>query len=87
MGERHHRPAGLDGIFDLVVGRKASHHPERDGLLGEHAGEPLSCYEVRIEPNTGEIRTLARPRLFENSHGLRRPQQRLFALDALGETG
>ena len=27
------------------------------------------------------------PRLFENSHGLNRPQRRLFALDALGEGG
>jgi len=32
-------------------------------------------------------RSVARPRLFENSHGLNRPQRRLFALDALGEGG
>ncbi len=30
---------------------------------------------------------MARPKLLENSHGLRRPQGRLFALDALGEGG
>ena len=35
----------------------------------------------------GELRSVERPRLFENSHGLRHPQQRLFALDALGEGG
>ncbi len=30
---------------------------------------------------------MARPKLLENSHGLYRPQWRLFALDALGEGG
>ena len=35
----------------------------------------------------GELRPVARPRLFENYHGLRRPQRRLFALDSLGEGG
>jgi hypothetical protein len=40
--QRHHRPAALDGLFDLVVGRKASHHPERDGLLGEYALDGLA---------------------------------------------
>lgn len=30
---------------------------------------------------------MARPRLFENSHGMSRPQRRLFELDSLGEGG
>ena len=58
-----------------------------ESLTLEHAGEPLSRYEVGVEPDTGELRWVARPRLFENSHGLNKPEQRLFALDALGEGG
>lgn len=58
-----------------------------ESLTVEHAGEPLSRYEVRIEPESDELRPVARPRLFENYHGLRRPQRRLFALDSLGEGG
>jgi hypothetical protein len=58
-----------------------------ESLTVEHAGEPLSRYEVRVEPGSGELRSVARPRLFENSPGLNRPQRRLFALDALGEGG
>ncbi len=42
---------------------------------------------MRVEAATGELRSVARPQLFETSHGLRRPQQRLFALDSLGEGG
>jgi hypothetical protein len=42
---------------------------------------------VKVEAASGELRSVARPRLFETSHGLRRPQQRLFALDTLGEGG
>ena len=56
-------------------------------LTVEHAGEPLSRYAVKVEAASGELRSVARPRFFENSHGLRRPQQRLFALDTLGEGG
>lgn len=51
------------------------------------SAETLSRYEVRVEPDTGELRSVARPRLFENSHALRRPQRRAFALDSLGEGG
>ena len=58
-----------------------------ESLTVEHAGEPLSRYEVRVEAGTGESRSVARPRLFESSHKLRRPQQHLFALDSLGEGG
>jgi hypothetical protein len=42
---------------------------------------------VRVEATTGELRSVARPRFFESSHELRRPQQRLLALDSLGEGG
>ena len=58
-----------------------------ESLTVEHGGEPLSRYAVKVEAATGELRNVGRPRLFENSHGLRRPQRRLFALDALGEGG
>jgi hypothetical protein len=58
-----------------------------ESLTVEHGGEPLSRYRVRLEADTGELRSVEKPRLFENSHGLRRPQRRLFALDSLGEGG
>ena len=51
----------------------------------EHAGEPLSRYEVRIEADTGELRSIGRPRLFGTSAAV--AQSRLFELDALGEAG
>ena len=72
---------------EALAGREAALWLAAESLTVEHAGEPLSRYEVRFERDTGELGSVARPRLFENSHGLRRPQQRLFALDALGEGG
>ncbi len=42
---------------------------------------------MRVEAATGELRSVERPRLFESSRGQNRPQQRLFALDSLGEAG
>jgi putative transposase len=72
---------------EALAGREAALWLAAESLTVEHAGEPLSSYRVKVEPNTGELRSVARPRLFENSHGLNRPQRRLFALDALGEGG
>ena len=80
---RHWRVYGEEAL----AGREAALWLAAESLTVEHAGEPLSRYEVRVEAATGELRSVTRPRLFENSHGLRRPQQRLFALDALGEGG
>ncbi len=72
---------------EALAGREAALWLAAESLTVEHAGEPLSRYEVRVEHGTGELRSVSRPRLFESSHKLRRPQQRLFALDALGEGG
>jgi hypothetical protein len=72
---------------EALAGRETALWLAAESLTVEHAGEPLSRYEVRVEAATVELRSVARPRLFENSHRLRRPQQRLFALDALGEGG
>jgi len=72
---------------EALAGREAALWLAAESLTLEHAGEPLSRYEVRVEPDTGKLRSVARPRIFENSHGLTRPQQRHFALDALGEGG
>jgi hypothetical protein len=51
----------------------------------EHAGELLSRYEVRVEAETGELRSVGRARLFGTSAAVAQP--RLFGLDALGEAG
>ena len=80
---RHWRVYGEEAL----AGKKAALWLATESLTVEHAGEPLSRYEVRVEAATGELRSVARPRLFENPHGLSRPQRRLFALDALGEGG
>ena len=80
---RHWRVYGEEAL----VGREAALWLATESLTVEHAGELLSRYEVRVEPDSGKLRSVAGASLFENSHGLRRPQQRLFALDSLGEGG
>ncbi len=70
-----------------MAGREAAPWLAAESLTVEHGGEPLPRHEVRVEPNTGELRSVARPRLFENTHRLNRPQRRLFPLDELGEGG
>ena len=51
----------------------------------EYRGQPLARYDVGFAEGTGELRTVARPRLFETLHAP--PQLRLFGLEALGESG
>jgi hypothetical protein len=80
---RHWRVYGEEAL----ARREAALWLAAESLTVEHAGEPLSRYEVRVEAASGELKAVARPRLFENSHGLRQLQRRLFALDALGEGG
>src|SRR5215211_3250112 len=72
---------------EALAGREAALWLAAESLTVEHGGEPLCRYRVRLEAANGELKSVARPRLFENSHGLRRPQCRLFALDSLGEGG
>jgi hypothetical protein len=72
---------------EVLAGREAALWLAAESLTLEHAGEPLSRYEVRVEGSTGRLRSAARPRLFENSYRRSLPQQRLFALDTLGEGG
>lgn len=72
---------------EALAGREAALWLAAESLTVEHAGEPLSRYRVRLEADTGELRSVEKPRLFETSHGLRRPQRRLFSLNELGEGG
>ncbi|MDQ5817853.1 MAG: helix-turn-helix domain-containing protein [Actinomycetota bacterium] len=67
---RHWRVYGEEAL----AGREAALWLAAESLTLEHAREPLSRYEVRVEAATGELRSVARPQLFETSHGLRRPQ-------------
>ena len=46
-----------------------------ESLTVEYAGEPLSRYEVGVEPDTGKLRSVAGASLFENSRELNRPQR------------
>jgi putative transposase len=70
---------------EALAGREAALWLAAESLTLEHAGEPLSRYDARLAPETGELRSLTRPRLFGSSRFC--PQSRLFALDALGECG
>ena len=56
-----------------------------ESLTVEYAGQALSRYEVEYISDTGKLREVKRPTLFETSHTSRQP--RLFDLDALGEDG
>jgi transposase len=78
---RHWRVYGEEAL----AGREAALWLAAESLTLEHAGEPLSRYDARLAPETGELRSLTRPRLFGSSRF--RSQPRLFALDALGECG
>ena len=78
---RHWRLYGEEAL----AGLEAALWLAAESLTLEHEGEPLSRYEVKVEADTGELRSVGRPRLFETSTP--NPQPRLFGLDALGETG
>ncbi len=68
-----------------LAGREASLWLREKTLTVEHAGEPLSRYEVEFSAGNTKPWTIARPVLFETTIIL--PQQRLFGLDSLGEDG
>jgi putative transposase len=78
---RHWRLYGEEAL----AGNEAALWLAAESLTLEHAGEPLSRYAVEVEPDTGALRSVGRPRLFETPRAL--SQARLFALDALGEGG
>lgn len=62
--------------------REAAVWLQPGSLTVEFAGETLSRYDVEVAAQTGEMRSVGRPWLFENSRVL--PQLRLFALDEAG---
>jgi hypothetical protein len=78
---RHWRLYGEEAL----AGREAVLWLAPESLTLEHAGEPLSRYEVRVEADTGELRWVGRPRLFATSAAVAQPRH--FGLDALGEAG
>jgi len=70
---------------EALAGSEAALWLASESLTLEHHGEALARYEVEVEAATGRLREVGRPRLFEAP--VARPQQRLFALDDLGEGG
>jgi transposase InsO family protein len=78
---RHWRIYGEEAL----AGREAALWLAAESLNLEHAGEPLARYEVRVEAETGKLRSVRRPRLFGTAAAVAQP--RLFGLDTLGETG
>ncbi len=86
LGLRH--VSALEALWggEALAGSEAALWLQEKSLTLEHAGEPLSRYEVEHEPSTGKLRRVGRPTLFETSFLLGQP--RLFDLArALGEEG
>lgn len=69
------------------VGREAALWLAAESRTVEHAGEPLSRYESKVEAGTGRLRVVGGAELCETSYRRDSPQQRLFALADLGEAG
>ncbi len=80
---RHWRIYGEEAL----AGNEAALRLAAASLTVEHGGETLSRYEIRVEADTGELRSVGKPTLFETSRRRSRPQRRLFVLDSLGEGG
>ena len=78
---RHWRLYGEEAL----AGREVALWLAAESLTLEHAGEPLSRYEVRVEPATGKLRSVGCPRRFGTAAAVAQP--RLFGIDALGESG
>ncbi len=73
---------------ESLAGSEAAIWLQEKSLTLEHAGEPLSRYEVEHAPSSGaagKLLAVRHPVLFETSRALPRP--RLFRLDVLGEGG
>jgi hypothetical protein len=51
-----------------LAGREAALWLAAESLTVEYAGEPLSRYEVKVDAQTGELRSVGRARLYETSH-------------------
>ena len=64
-----------------LAARDAAIWLQPTSLTIEHDGETLSRYDVEFASDTGKLRSVGRPRLFETSHQRNWPQLRLFALD------
>jgi len=69
-----------------LAGREAALWLAAESLTLEYLGQPLARYDVARQPGAmSGLREVTRPRLFETSFAAL--QMRLFALDALGESG
>ena len=68
-----------------LAGEEAALWLREKTLTIEHAGEPLSRYEVEFAAGTDKPRALSRPVIFESKTAL--AQLRLFGLESLGESG
>jgi hypothetical protein len=78
---RHWRLYGEDGLPK----KAATLWLEAERHTLEYCGHPLSRYDVQFVAETGELRRVDCPRLFETPHSM--PQPKLFALDALSNEG
>jgi hypothetical protein len=77
---------GMESLFGSEHARRRRLSPAVRRLVvdlkAEYGGEPLSRYDVELAADTGKLRTVGRPRLFQTSHAP--PQLRLFVLDTAG---
>ncbi len=63
---------------EALAKREAALWLDEENLTVEYQGEALSRYEIALQAETGKLREVKRPRLFETAH--RSPQLRLFDL-------
>ena len=80
---RYWRIYGEEGL----AGREAALWLAAESLTLEHAGEPLSRYETKVEAGTDRLGAVGGAELFETSYRHDSPRQRLFALAELSEAG
>lgn len=63
---------------EALAAREAALWLDEESLTVEYQGEALSHYEVALQEDTGKLREVQRPQLFNTTH--RSPQLRLFDL-------
>jgi putative transposase len=63
---------------EALAAREAALWLDEKNLTVEYQGETLSRYEIALQAETGKLREVKRPQLFETAH--RSPQLRLFDL-------
>jgi len=66
---------------EALAAREAALWLDEESLTVEYQGNPLARYDVSLQAQTGKLREVKRPLIFETTH--RAPQLRLFGLEEI----